>query len=123
MKSADKLALLERIFWDYNIEYLPLTEFVEHQFNEIKEYDYRLIITRMLERSNWYDLLDVLGKDVLIDVLTSDIVDRLRSRELKSRYERIKRILLKETGPFSGYDPQSVRRIKSAVLSDRRYSA
>jgi hypothetical protein len=73
----------------------------------------------MLERLNWYELMDIFGIELIKRILSSEITGRLRNKELKERYERIRRILFREPLPFSGWDPEYRKRIESTLLSYR----
>ena len=123
MSLEEKYNTLKKIFWDYNSDLLPLNKIVNMQFDVIDKYEFDLVINRMLERLNWPDLLDILGVDKLKKILVSDSIKRLRSNELKDRYERIRRILYKEPLPLSGWDPEYIKRIKTTLLSDRWYTS
>ena len=123
MSIEEKYNTLKKIFWDYNIDLLPLNKIVIMQFDVIDKYEFDLIINRMLERLGWFDLLDILGVDLLKKVLTSGSINRLRSKELKDRYERIRRILFKEPLPLSGWDSEYIKRIKTTLLSNRWYAS
>ena len=123
MSIEEKYNTLKKIFWDYNIDLLPLNKIVDMQFDVIDKYEFDLIINRMLERLGWFDLLDILGVDLLKKLLISGSINRLRSKELKDRYERIRRILFKEPFPLSGWDPEYIRRIKATLLSNRWYAS
>jgi len=123
MSIEEKYNTLKKRFWDYNIELLPLDKIVNMQFDVIDKYEFDLVISRMLERLNWPDLLDILGVDKLKKILVSGSLNRLRSNELKDRYERIRRILFKESLPLSGWDPEYIKRIKTTLLSNRWYAS
>ena len=123
MSIEEKYNTLKKIFWDYNIDLLPLNKIVNKQFDVIDKYEFDLIINRMLERLGWFDLLDILGVDLLKKILASGSMNRLRSNELKDRYERIRRILFKEPLPLSGWDSEYIKRIKTTLLSNRWYAS
>ena len=119
MTRKEKYGTLKKIFWDYNVEFLPLDNFIKMETDDIDEYVYNLVVTRMLERLNWYDIIDILGIEQLKKILSQDTIKRLRSNELKERYERIRRILFKEPLSLSGWDPEYIKRIRTTLLSYR----
>lgn len=123
MTREEKYNALKKIFWDYDVDLLPLDKFIKIETDNIDEYIYNLVVIRMLERLNWYDIIDILGIEQLKKILVSDIINRLRSIELKERYERIRRILFKESLPLSGWDPEYIKRIKTTLLSNRWYAS
>lgn len=122
MLPEEKYNTLKKIFWDYNVKLLPLNKIVNMQSDDIDKYEFELIINRMLERLSWADLLDILGVDKLKQILGSGLLNKMRRKELKERYERIRRILYKESLPLSGWDPEYIKRIKSTLLSNRWYA-
>jgi hypothetical protein len=121
MTFEEKYNKLVKIFWDYNIPYDSLKKIIQHQFTSLDKYTHDLIIKRTLERLDWYDLLNILGKEKIKEILTSDIIKKIRNKELKARYERIRQILFNEAVPVSGWDPENIKRIKSSILSNRWY--
>ncbi|OGU83410.1 MAG: hypothetical protein A2W11_02095 [Ignavibacteria bacterium RBG_16_35_7] len=123
MTQDEKYTALKKIFWDYNIEMLPLKKIASRQFPDVDKYEYDLVINRMLERMSWIELLDILGIDELKKILTRNKIKKLRSNELKDRYERIRRILFKEPLSLSGWDTEYIKRIKATLLSNRWYTA
>jgi hypothetical protein len=123
MLPEEKYKILKKIFWDYNTDLLPLNKIVNMQFDVIDKYDFDLVINRMLERLSWSDLHDILGVDLLKKILVPGLINKLRSNELKDRYERIRRILFREPLPLSGWDPEYIKRIKTTLLSDRWYAS
>jgi len=121
MSIEKKHKILKNIFWDYNTDFLPLDEIIKKNFKSIDDYGLNLILNRMLERLNWYELLDILGLDLIKQFLTPEIIDKLRNKEMKERYETIRRILFKEPLPISGWDPEYLKRVKTTLLSNRWY--
>ncbi|MCL5029611.1 MAG: hypothetical protein M1480_11430 [Bacteroidetes bacterium] len=123
MTREEKYKILKTVFWDYNTGKLPMDKIISRNFNSIEEYEFKLMLNRMLERLSWYELLDIIGVDLIKELLTSEAIGRLRSQDLKDRYERIRRILFKEPLPFSGWDSEYRKRIKATLLSNRWYRA
>jgi hypothetical protein len=121
MTYEEKYKALTNIFWDYNINLLPFNRVIERDSGSIDDYEWKLILNRMLERLSWYELLEILGVDLIKKSLTRETIGKLRNKELKERYERIRRILFKEPLPLSGWDPEYRKRIKATLLSNRWY--
>jgi len=119
MSVEEKNKVLKSIFWDYNTDLLPLGKLIERDINSIDDYEFKLMLNRMLERLNWYELMDILSIDLIKKLLTPEIISKLRNKELRDRYERIRRILFKEPLSISGWDPEYRKRIKTTLLSYR----
>jgi hypothetical protein len=119
MSVEEKYKVLKSIFWDYKTDLLPFDKIIDRDLNLIDDYEFKLILNRMLERLNWYELMDILGIELIKNLLTPGTIKKLRNKELKERYERIRRILHKEPLPISGWDPEYRKRIKTTLLSNR----
>ncbi len=121
MSKAEKEKLLETIAWDYNVKGDRLLEVLvglrkkEGPFNQDK------ILLRILERLPWHDVLGLVGKDLLMELLTEDLIARLRFPEQRRRYERIRKILQGTPLPFSGWDISHREAYKRSLLSNRWY--
>jgi hypothetical protein len=121
--EENKYRLLQRVFWDYDLGKLPLGKIVTKEFSAIDKYDFHFIITRLFERLSWYELLEIVGIDGIKELLTSTVPARLRNKDLKDRYERIRKILFNEPLPVSGWDPEYRKAIRATLLSNRWYSS
>lgn len=59
------------------------------------------LLIRMLERLNWYDLLDYFTPDVMAHKMIPDLLCRIHDKEKRAKYERLGKILRGETVPFT----------------------
>ncbi|NLT49482.1 MAG: hypothetical protein GXX85_01025 [Ignavibacteria bacterium] len=121
MSIDEKYITIKKIFWDYNTDLLPIAEVISRDLKSIDSYEFKLMLNRMLERLNWYELLDILGADLLKQLLTPETINRLRDKGLRGRYESIRRILFGEPLSVSGWDTEYRERIKHTLLSNRWY--
>ncbi|MEJ5350700.1 MAG: hypothetical protein WHS65_03815 [Melioribacteraceae bacterium] len=122
MNYIEKYNALKNIFWDYKIENLPIDKIINHEFDSIDTYEFNLIIKRMFERLTWYELIDILGMDNIQKLLTDDLIKRIYPKELRDKYERIRRILRKEIISDAGWNSTNHKRIRASILSNRWYS-
>ncbi|MCS7053971.1 MAG: hypothetical protein NZM09_09610 [Ignavibacterium sp.] len=122
MNQQNKLKLLQTIFWDYNTNLLPLENIISRELDKIDNYTLKFIINRIFERLNWYEILDLLGLELIKSILKDKTILNLHNTELKDKYERLRRILFNEPLPFTGWDPQYREKVKFTVLSNRWYS-
>lgn len=121
MSDNEKYTKLQRLFWDYNITTELLNIIIDRQFEKLDKYTHDLIFKRMLERLDWYDILDIAGVEQIKKVLHSEMIQKLRNKELKVKYEKVRQILFGEPLPSTGWDTDFIKRVKSSVLSDRWY--
>jgi len=77
----------------------------------------------LLERSDWYSILDLVEIEKIKEQLTPEIIERLRFPDLKIKYERIRKILHKETVLFTEWGPEFSEKIKYKLFSNRWYSS
>ena len=119
--SESSLAIIKSIFWDYNVDpevlYKVLNGEVECYFHLTKD----RILIRMLERLNWYDILNVVGFDYMKENLTKEIIANLRFKALKEKYEFVRKILQGEPVPSDGWDIEYRKKVQSTLLSHRWY--
>ena len=120
--AEEKYQALKNIFWDYNIELLPLKNIVDGQLKSLNEYERELIINRMFERLSWYDLLDILGLTVIKEYLTQETISRIRFPELRAKYEYLRRVLSGEPLSFTGWGDAYYSKIRHTLFSNRWYS-
>lgn len=121
MTMDDKLIILKRIFWDYHDGSLPIVKAARGEFDSIGDYEFKIILNRMFERLNWYDLMDILGVDRIIKFLTKDNISRIRFSELRDRYEFIRKVLSGEPVSFAGWGDAYRQKIRHTLFSDRWY--
>ncbi len=121
MTDEQKLKLLKTIFWDYNSDALSLSKIISKDLDSIDNYELRIILIRLFERLTWYELLHILGIELIKKYLTKEIIKNLRNEYLRERYERIRRLLHQEPLPFTGWDTEYRERIKTTLLSNRWY--
>jgi len=74
-----------------------------------------------LERLPWHDILEIMGKERVKQLLTPEQVAKLRFPEQRQRYERIRKILQGEPVFLSGWDPRHRETYKRSLLSNRWY--
>jgi len=122
MNYIEKYNALKNIFWDYQIEKLPIDKIINHEFDSIDMYEFNLIIKRMFERLTWYELIDILGIDIIKKLLTDEFIKRIYPKELRDKYERIRRILRKEIISDAGWNSTNHKRIRASIISNRWYS-
>lgn len=121
MNNKEKYDILTKIFWDYHVDKLPLNSIIMGDLQSIDKYTFNFIIVRMLERLSWYDLLEILGPENLKQILIPEIIDKLHSKELRAKYEFIRKILSGEDLSFTGWGDAYYQRIKHTLFSNRWY--
>ena len=124
--SADKskaLPALKSIIWDYDVGPGELYEVITGQRAKAGPFTFERLFVRMLERLSWYELIDLLGAEYLKQHLSRQIINKVRFKTLRGRYENVRKILSEEPLSFSGWNPEYREEIKHTLLSNRWYRA
>ena len=82
-------------------------------------FDQGKIFLRVLERLPWHDILEVMGKERIMQFLTPEQILKLRFPEQRRRYEQIRKILQGKPVPLSGWDSRNRETYRRALLSNR----
>ena len=114
-------ALASKIIWDYEIDTDELYETVIGKRGKAGPLDAQQILIRMLERLSWYDLVDILGLEFLKNALTVEVIQKIRFKALREKYETARKVLHGHPLSISGWDPAYRKRIKHTLLSNRWY--
>jgi hypothetical protein len=122
MNRSEIQQLLKPILWDYNIDPYELFELVAGTKKQVGTFTREKALVRMLERLSWYDLVALFGIDGLTRLITPEIISQLRFKELKEKYEFVRKVLQGETVSFSGWRPEYREKIGHTLLSNRWYS-
>jgi hypothetical protein len=113
--------ILKPILWDYRIKPYDFFLVALGKKNPIGSFTSERALKRMFERLSWYELLELLGVDILKERLTLDLITKIRIKELRLKYEFVRNILQGEPLSFSGWDHVRRQRIKHTLLSNRWY--
>ena len=121
--TEDESKILKRIVWDYDISPKDIFLVIKGKKEKAGHFDFDKIFIRLLERTDWYSILDLVGIEKIKERLTPEIIERLRYPELKIKYERLRKILHGETVPFAEWGPEFSEKIKYKLFSNRWYSS
>jgi hypothetical protein len=123
---ADKITaipVLKSIIWDYDVSPGELYEVITGQRPKAGPFTFDRLFVRMLERLSWYELIDLLGMEYLKQHLSQRVIDKVRFKTLRGRYETVRKLLSGHPVSFSGWDPEYREAIKHTLLSNRWYRA
>jgi hypothetical protein len=114
---------LKGIFWDYNIDPDELFEVLNGKRKKVGPFNAQQIFIRMLERLSWYELIELLDLEYIKNNLTDEVIQKIRFRALREKYETVQKVLHGHPLSVSGWDPPYRERIKHTLLSNRWYRA
>lgn len=112
---------IKAAFWDYDIDPYEIYLVVLGKKEGDNFFSKGKILIRLIERLSWYEIVDLFGKEFLANNLSPLIISKIRNPEIRNRYEFIRRVLQGETLSYTGWSVQNRQRLKSSVLSKRRY--
>ncbi|HPA72869.1 MAG TPA: hypothetical protein PKY31_11410 [Spirochaetota bacterium] len=122
MTREEKLKTIKGLYWDYHIdpeEYLGILE------GKVPDHGPWLnrekIVIRMLERLYWYTLVEFFGMDGLKEVITPEVIARLRFPFMRRKYEYVRKVLHGEPVSDSGWGNKGDERYTYPLLSHRWY--
>lgn len=113
--------ILKPILWDTKIEPSVFYSIALGEVKESKWINQQYAMIRILERLNWYELIELFGLELIKKFLTKDLINKLRFPEMREKYEFIRKVLQGEAVSFSGWDTEAGNRFKDALLSNRWY--
>ena len=112
--------ILKPLLWDYQIDAISFYLVALGQ-EKIPGLSQQRALLRMLERLNWYDILDLFELEFIQEQLTTELVARLRFPEMRKKYELIRKILHREPVSFPGWGAETRQRAQDSILSNRWY--
>jgi hypothetical protein len=119
--TTEKCRIIKSLVWDYYINENRLLEVLLGVRENEGPFDQSKIFLRALERLPWHDILALIGKERIIQLLTPEQIAKLRFPAQQRRYERIRKILQGEPVSFSGWDPRHRETYRRSILSNRWY--
>lgn len=83
---------LKMAFWDYNYTADELYDVLYHDV-QIGYLTKARIYQRLLETFSWYKILELIPREKLGEMLTDEIIQRLRFKWLQIRYQHVRELL------------------------------
>jgi hypothetical protein len=93
MTADAKKNTLQKLFWDYNFTGEELQSLLEGTISRVGHLDTCGLYVRMLSSLTWYDVLNLVGREHLEDLLSDAVVNRIFSKDLRRKYGVARRIL------------------------------
>ncbi len=114
--------ILKRLNWDYQIPLEDIYAVITGERSHVWHWDFDHLFIRMLEQLSWYELLDLLGKEALLEHLTRDAIKKVRFQSLREKYERLRNILQGNPVSFTKWGPKYRNEVRDTLFSNRWYS-
>jgi hypothetical protein len=93
MKTEPQYTLLRQIMWDYSIPPEELFEVLHGRKKFAGHYTRETIMVKLLESYPWFTILELLSPEELRNLITDNVVNKLRFKSLKTKYGFIQKRL------------------------------
>ncbi|MBE7438864.1 MAG: hypothetical protein HS115_10450 [Spirochaetales bacterium] len=112
---------LRGVVWDYTTDPMELYDCVRGAQEEAGPFSRSQAFVRLLTRLPWYTMLALFGVDRIRELLDDEALALIWPPGRREHYERLRKILRGETLPATGWDPESRKRLRPVLISDRWY--
>lgn len=93
METAKRHTVLKQILWDYNISAEDIEAVLRGDKKPAGHNNQEMIFLKILESYFWYTPLDIFSPIQIKELLTNQVVKKLRSPSLRLKYEFVKQRL------------------------------
>jgi len=93
MDKADRIKIFKQITWDYNISPEEAEAILKGDKISSGHYTQETLFIRLLESYSWFTLLQIFTAEEIKLLLTSQVTGKLRSPELRKKYEFVRKRL------------------------------
>ena len=93
MEKEKKRELLKQLMWDYNIPVEKLEAVLEGRELHAEHYTRPLLFQKIIETYPWFTVLQLFTPEEINDLLSKDLINKLRVPSLRKKYEFIHRRL------------------------------
>lgn len=97
MEIEEKKKYLKKAFWDRQISGDDLLAILEKRMETSHDVTLPKLYVRLMETFSWYKLLELVPRTQLMELVSSDNIQKIRFNTLKSRYQNVARILYSST--------------------------
>jgi predicted nucleotidyltransferase len=116
-----KRRIVRSLVWDYDVREDMLLDVLLGLREKEGPFDQERIFLRALERLPWHDILEIMGKERIIQLLTPQRIAKLRFPGQRRRYERIRKILRGEPVSLSGWNAIDLENVEDRRLKELRH--
>jgi hypothetical protein len=101
MESVERNKLLNQILWDYNIHTEDIEAVLKGQKIMAGHYTREILFQKIIESYSWFTIIQLLTPEEIQNLLTRQVIDKLRSPSLREKYEFVRK-RLQEIIPSAG---------------------
>ncbi len=93
MNKKERYKLFRQIMWDYDISAVDVEAVLHGKKDTIGHYDKQTIFIKLLESYSWFTIVQLFTPDELRQLLSDDVVKKLRFKSLRNKYEFVQKRL------------------------------
>lgn len=93
MNKKERHKIFRQIMWDYNISAVDVEAVLQGKRDTIGHYNKQTIFIKLLESYSWFTMVQLFSPDELRELLSDDVVKRLRFKSLRNKYEFVQKRL------------------------------
>ena len=93
MNKKERHKLFRQIMWDYDISAVDVEAVLQGKRDTIAHYDKQAIFVKLLESYSWFTIVQLFSPEDLRQLLTDDVVKKLRFKSLRTKYEFVQKRL------------------------------
>lgn len=87
MEQSEKRKLFEQLSWDYRISADDLEAVLKGEKDHAGHFTKEKLFIRLLETYPWFTIVQIITIDEIQQLLTDQVISRLRSPSLRKKYE------------------------------------
>ena len=108
--------------WDYDISPEEVHSLLKGETDRAGHYTQEQLLIKIFNNLVWYDIIEIIGISGIRKSLKDNIIQKLRIKQAQKKYERIQKILRKQTISPTEQSFNNNGKTPYPILSDRRYS-
>jgi hypothetical protein len=93
MKKAERLKYFSQIMWDTSIAPEEALKVFDGKRSKVGNYDRSTLFRRFLESYPWYTIIQLFSYTQIAELLTDEVISKLRSDALKQQYTYVRKRL------------------------------
>ena len=93
MNKKERHKIFRQIMWDYNISAVDVEAVLQGKKDVIGHYAKQTIFIKLLESYSWFTIVQLFSPDELRQLLSDDVVKKLRFESLRNKYEFVQKRL------------------------------
>lgn len=93
METADKNKLFQQIIWDYDLPTKDIIAVIKGEKNNAGHYTQEMLFRKIIESYSWFTILQLLSPIEIRNLLTDQVIKKLKSPSLRQKYEFVQKRL------------------------------